>query len=226
MLSRAIPPCPDPERYILVQTKEGCFWRLKRGYGTKPATLNEGFARSANAMSITAPAAKRIVHKLRPYLDRMVTGRITVQFSGLLRKHLNKAGVLGYDDFIGFDFQREYPMEKLLVAQVGVERTEDEVGVYIPITHYTVKQHSRLVTNYFFELIVVSGDCTIDNGLRVECVSSEVFAIGETRNNKCSLSLSLIRKPGFAVLKVSCIEGNEMALSPRNYGMKIVAVYN
>jgi hypothetical protein len=219
-----IPPCPDPARYVLVKTREGNFWRLKRGLGEKGAELNSSYAKSADAMSVTAPAAKQLVNKLRPYLDRMVTGRITVNFSALLRKAFNRNGTLGYENFMGYDFQREYPMDKLLTGGFEVKNQKDEVEILIPIEEYTVKQHGQLVTHYFFELIMLSGDCSVEHSVRIESESSDVFTINSKKDGGCRLSLPIVRKPWFAVLKVSCIEGNEMAMSPRNYGMKVVAV--
>ena len=68
-------------------------------------------------------------------------------------------------------------------------------------------------------------DCTEVGALRIESESSGVYPI-HSEGPDCRFSLAVARKPWFAVLKVCCIEGNEMAVSPRNYGMKVMAVDN
>ena len=45
----SIPPPPSPTgQYVWVKTKEGSFWRKKRG-SYRPAVLNEAFQRSSDA---------------------------------------------------------------------------------------------------------------------------------------------------------------------------------
>src|SRR4051794_34055707 len=121
-----VPPCPDPERYTLVMTKEGNYWRLNRGTGKKEAKLNEIYELSKKAMEITAPAAKRIVDKLREYIHGLSTGRINAKVSGLLRRQLNTTGKVDYSYFKGFDLQPDYPMGRLLQVPVEV-RVDNEV---------------------------------------------------------------------------------------------------
>jgi hypothetical protein len=219
----SIPPCPDPDRYVLIRTKEGNFWRKKRGTGEKEARLNDVFAVHATGMAITAPAARRIVNKLRPFLDHLSTGRITVKVSGRLRKQWSKSGIADYTYMNGFDLQPEHPIEQLLQVPVGVKTEERSLEVFIPVEKQTVKRNSKLVTGYFFEVIMISGDCTQDDELKLTSGRSGLFRIGSVVEKECRLSAPIAGRPWFAILKVSCVEGKNMATEPGNYGMKVVA---
>jgi hypothetical protein len=218
------PPCPgDPTKYIWVQTREGGHWQQKRGT-VKPAKLNEQFAASAAQIKITAPAASRMVRMLRRNLAGLDTGRITSRLSGRLRKALNESGTLHYAYLKDFDLQPRHQLQSLLDAPYKAVVQDNELVVTIPIDKYTVNQHSKLVTNYYFELVMLSGNPSNDYGVRVVEEASEVFPIKSARKEGCTLRLPIPDEQWVAFLKVSCIEENEMAAAPRNYGMKVVGV--
>jgi hypothetical protein len=219
-----IPPCPDPDRYVLVRTREGNFWRRKRGTGKKEATLNEAFRNNSRGMAITAPAAKRIVDQLRPFLDSVYAGRITVRISGLLRKQLNRSGTVGYTYVKNFDLLRDRPVDELLGVPVRVNCENDVLEVHIPVNANTITRNDSLVKGYSFELILLSGDCTVENDLRIESKVSDVFGINDVGEYRCSLRMDSPGKPWFTILKLCCLKGDEKKLCSENYGMKVVAV--
>ena len=197
---------------------------MKRG-SYRPAQLNEAYQRSSNATKICSPAASRIVRRLHHYLDRLETGRLTARICGQLRKALNKQGRLHFTYLKGMDVQPQHPLEKLLKVCVFVEQDALELKVCIPVNKCTIKRHNGIVTAYYFELILLWGDAGSDKGLRVEEVDSPVYHIAEDYKTECRLSLVLPPdgQPWMALLKVSCIEGRELAMAPRNYGMKVIA---
>jgi len=92
-------------------------------------------------------------------------------------------------------------------------------------TSKNVERHNGIVTDYYFELILLWGDAGSDKGLRVEEADSPVYRIEEDYGTECRLSLVLPPEgqPWMALLKVSCIEGRELAMASRNYGMKVIA---
>ena len=221
----SIPPPPSSHgQYVWVKSKEGGFWRMKRG-SYRPAALNKALQHNSDATKICSPAASRIVRRLQPYLNRLQTGRLTVRICGKLRKALKDKGGLSFTYLKGMDMQPDHPLEHLLKAWVHVEQDGQELRVSIPVESYTVKRHNGIVTAYYFELILMWGDASRDKGLRVEEVDSPVYRIAEDYNTECRLSLVLppAGQPWMALLKVSCIEGREMAMAPRMYGMKVVA---
>jgi hypothetical protein len=219
-----IPPHPNAENYILVTTKEGTFWRRKRG-SVKPAPVNAVLARNAEASKITGPAAKRVVDKLRPFLRGLQTGRLTVRIIGALRKALNQNGRIDFTFLEGMELQPEHHLDRLLVSPYKVEQTDHSVQITIPIEKGGVKKHNNIVSDYYFDAIVVQGDATKDNGLRLESAESQVYHFGE-EGKLCTLSIDFPaqKEPWMLLLKVSCIEGNELAVHPKHYGMKVVKV--
>ncbi|MCU7547529.1 hypothetical protein OCK74_00310 [Chitinophagaceae bacterium LB-8] len=216
------PPPPDGSQYILVKTKEGSFWRRKRG-SVKPAPVNDVLARNAEASKVTGPAAKRIVDKLRPYLRGLRTGRLTVRVIGALRKALNRKGIIDFTFLDGMELQPEHPFNKLVLDPYKVEQADRSLHISIPIGKGRVKQLNGIVTDYYFEAIVVQGDATKDSGLRVDSVESKVYSI-EADQKLCELSVDLPAQKGpwMLLLKISSLEGNEMAVHPRHYAMKVV----
>lgn len=224
MSMKNIPPHPNDAVYILVTTKEGTFWRRKRG-SVKPAPVNAVLARNAEASKVAGPAAKRVVDKLQPYLRGLQTGRLTVRVIGALRKAINQNGKVDFTFLEGMELQPDFPLNKLLVSPYKVEVTDHSLRIVIPIEKGGIKQHNNIVSDYFFEAITVQGDATKDNGLRVESVESEVYHMGES-GKQCELSLDLPAKKGpwMLLLKISCIEGDEMTIHPKHYGMKVIKV--
>src|SRR5207244_606430 len=108
---------PDPEKYILVNTKERSFWRRKRGTVT-PAALNAAFAKNASNSKVASPAAKRIVQKLRPMLQGLDTGRLTARLAGRLIKAINEKGQPDFSFLRNFEIQPKPPLDSLLKRQI------------------------------------------------------------------------------------------------------------
>jgi hypothetical protein len=215
------PPSPDPGSYTWIATKEGGYWRKKRGT-TKAATLNQSFKQGSSRMKLSAPAASRIVQKLRPYLKGLQPGRLTTRISGELRKGLKEADGVSLVSLKSIDLQPEYPFGDLLQAEVNIEQTAHELILAIPIAEHTIRRLNNLVTNYYFELVLLYGDANKEYGLRIESEDSETYEIEKDYPADCKLRAVLPEQPWIALLKVNCIEGNELAGSPKLYGMKVV----
>ena len=216
---------PPSVWYVWVQTKEGGYWRIKRG-SYRPALLNEAYQKGIYAMKISAPAASRIVRRLQPYLNRLDTGRLTVRISARLRKALKEKGSLCLTYLKGMDMQPAFHIEKLLNVSVNVKQDAQELSLNLPVNEFTIERLNGIVTAYYFELILLWGDAGSDMGLRVEEVDSPVYLMEEDYKTECRLSLVLPPEgqSWIALLKVSCIEGKELAMHPRMYGMKVIAV--
>lgn len=204
-----------------VITKEGGYWRRKRGT-VKKAKLNRAFKEGNYFMQLSAPATRRIMQKLKPYMDGLYTGRLNAKISGRLRMGLKETGKLSLRCLKGFELQQGHRFERLLQAQPDIQQTPHTLTVSIPIAAYTVKRINTLVTNYYFELVLLYGDVSKENGLRTESVDSDVYEIAKDYNLFCKLSMALPGQEWIALLKVNSIEGNEPAMSHKLYGMKVV----
>jgi hypothetical protein len=220
---RALPPCPDPQLYQMIKTKEGYFWRRKRGTVTK-VRLNKSFTEQVNAVKITAPAASRILGKLEPYTRLLQMGRITMRLSAQLRKGL-KNEVIHFGSLIDFDFQKDYPLLKILMTNYTIVEKKDSLEITIPLKN-AVKKQNNLATHFWFDVILLYGDITKSGGLTCIDASSSPYAFDQKAETACILNLPLPKHKTWwlLLLKVGCIEGNEMAVHPRHYAMKIIRV--
>lgn len=221
---KPLPPCPDPEKYILVNTKEGPHWRRKRGTVTT-ARLNTAFANNVRNSKVASPAAKRIVQKLRPFIQDLNTGRLTAKLAGALIKAINEHREPNFSFLNGFDFQQPR-LDKLLYAQIAVNRQGDEIMISFPIGPYAMEPKSSLVTDYYFEAILLYGDVTKENGLRIDSVISPLYPFKNTPETTCVLTLQLsgTTYPWMVLLKASCQEQDRPSVHYKHFGMRVVMV--
>ena len=221
---KALPVCPDPTLYIAVHTKEGSFWRRKRG-SVKPIVLNNAFKATANNAAISGPIAKRICRKLQPFTDGLDTGRQTITMINLLNKSLAKNAVVDYSFFTHYEFQKRFPLDKLLEAGYKFDIKKDMLCVEIDLSFEPMKRHNKLATHYYFELILLYGNPAKENTLRVETEQSLLYSFTETYDTNCSMSLQAPKQqPWMLILKASCMEDDLPAHHPKYYGMKVVGV--
>jgi hypothetical protein len=83
---------------------------------------------------------------------------------------------------------------------------------------------NSIVTNYYFELILLYGDAAKENWLWTENTDSDIYVIGADYDKDCRLGLVLPDQPWIALLKVGCLEDNTPAFHARLYAMKVIAV--
>jgi hypothetical protein len=186
------PNGPDPEKYILIVTKQGKYWRKKRG-SVKKAELNDSFRTNSNLLKVTAPAASRIMGKLRYYTDRLDMGCITARISGALRKQMSATGHAGISCLRDMDLQPNDPLRALLTTWYSVSQANGILEVAIPIRDYTIKRHNKIVSHYFFELVLLYGDCMEADNLRTEDISSGVYSIDQ-HGCECRMQMVLPEK--------------------------------
>lgn len=224
---KPLPPCPDPRCYILVQTKEGSYWRMKRGLN-KPAKLNENLQASANRMKVTSPAAKRIITALRHQLADLETGRITVRIGSLLGRSLKEDGKMDYRYMTGYDFQPYYPMNDLVRVNVKFEKTEQSLRVHIPMDPAApvLKEMKDGITGFKFAVTIVKGDPSAE--ARSTSMTSAIYPAEIKEPTTCTLSVMLppAGTPWILCLKVTCMAGGDVAASYGDKGMQVIAVSN
>lgn len=221
--NRKRPPGPDPQQYEWVESSEGGYWRQKKQKGSP---VNSSFAENNAATSLLAPAIKRIRNRLEEYTRSLDPGRVQGKMSGLLSGPFKKTGRLDLAVLKGFEFQKEHVLDKLLLAQYQVHVYSNYVELVIPVAEWAVQKHNNLVTDFYFEGILLYGDALKEGSLAVEYASSAPYSFTNTLKESCKLQLPLPPKniPWMLLLKVSCLEGNEMAAHVKHYGMKVVEV--
>jgi len=221
-----IPPCPDPERYILVKTREGSYWRLKRGL-KKPAVLNDTMAAHAGYLSVTSKAASRMVRALRPYTEGLLLGRINTRFSAFLRKNLARKGLADYAFFTDYDLQEAHPFNSLLKTIPFIKRKEGRIGICLsPLrSESMIVKKNKLVNGYGFTAVLLYGDPNSGRIPKTISATSPVYIPGK-KEDACELWLKLPagKLPWILFCKVSCFEDSAPAIHARHYAMKVMAV--
>jgi hypothetical protein len=219
---RDIPYCAEPDQHVFVQTRDGIHWRKKRRKGK----LNDSLATNVDLSKISGPAARKVINKLRPYFNGLEPGRITLRIINSLKKGLKEHKRIDLSSLLAMEIQRDHSLDQLLIGRYSIEKNKENLSISIAITKDTIKRYNRLVTHYFFEGVIISGNAGIENGLSVADMESGVYSFELQAKEHCVINLPLPEDgiPWMALLKVSCMEGNEMAVHPRHYGMKVVAV--
>lgn len=217
-----IPHCSDPENHVLVETRENVFWRKRRRRGK----LNEAFVTNVDLSKICGPAASKIVRNLRPSMKGIDAGRITLRFSNALRQFLKEKKQLNLSALEGIEIQRDYLLHQLLLVPYEVVVEELTCTIRIAIGKACVKKQNTLATNFYFEGMILYGDVTKEDGLKLDTVESKLYTFGSEPTEVCELSLSLPEEDQqwIVLLKVSCLEANEMAVHPKHYGMRVISV--
>jgi hypothetical protein len=110
------------------------------------------------------------------------------------------------------------------LAPYEVIEESSTVTISINIRNHCVKKQNRLATHFYFEAFMLCGDPATATSLRVKTTESKLYAFGEEPDEKCELRLSLPEGDvsWMVLVKLSCLEGNEMAHHPMHYAMKVV----
>lgn len=220
-----IPPPPADAHlvpYVLVHAKKGWHYRRARGTVTK-ATLNQGFQAQVDAMAIAAPVAKQLVLRMRSSLHGIHRGRFIARLSAALRSVWTQKGYMDYSTLLDFDFQPEHPLDNLLKSAVWKDWKENLCSIKLDLHRTTGTLVNSISTDYYFELILLSGDPLDPDGLRVDSTESKLYTL--KTEETCHLSMLVPDdRPWMLMLKMSCLEGRELANASRYYGMKVIAV--
>jgi hypothetical protein len=220
---KPVPPCPDPGLFTLVELEERYIWKRKRG-SVSPALLNDSLSKNASLTKITNAASRRIFTRLEPFLRGLDKGYAQACVSGRLKKSMNARGKMDFHFLEGFDFQQKHPLEQLLLQPVSVVITKGEVVLTVPVGKYAIKRNSQLVTGYYFEAILLYGDVSKERGVHIDSVESKLYDFNDKGSCVLRLELPVRKVPWMVLLKVSCVEGNELAVHPKHYGLKVVKV--
>jgi hypothetical protein len=220
---KPLPPCPDPDLYQLIKTKEGSFWRRKRGT-VKPAKLNNTFAKNVQAMKIVSPVAATIVNGLFKYIQGLTTGRLSSRICANLLKHYNATKQISFTPLTNMDIQPQYPLAKLIFTQYACSIKEKQIELEVKAYPEAIKKQNNLLTEYFFELILVEAVGESFNKIQSNYVVSKPYYFNANYFEGCVLTLPIPKSSinWMVLFKISCTEGNEMALHSKHYAMKII----
>lgn len=218
---RSLPPCPDPDHYVLVNTKEGLFWRRRR---SKARTVrNAVFQANEELMKRCSPAAKRLLTALAPFRSGFETWRVQAHFTQLVRKGM-KERYFSNTSLKGAELQKSYRLDHLLKSSITVMQLGYSITVQVPIRAIDIYRHTPQVTHFYLEALLVTGDLLVDAPLEVKTVASPTYAYDNLPTTTCSLQLPLNGKPWILLLKFCSLEGSEPASEARHFGMKVIEI--
>jgi hypothetical protein len=189
----------------------------------KVAKLNASFKGNTKTTAIVSPAAKRIRGRLQDFLTGLQTGRFIATISAKLRKVYNRTGEMNFSLFKDYEIQPYFHLSNILKGRYEGYIKNNEFLIRIDINKDCIKKQSGLIAGYFFDAIILYGDPSRNNSLRVESDTSPIYFFDSVPETTCHLSLSLPAKKAWMVLlKASCMEGKQPALHPRHYGMRVL----
>jgi hypothetical protein len=225
-------PAYDSDKKVLCRSSKGWYYLRNKKPTGKDAVLNETFKKNKNCLKVCAPAAARIRQKLEPWMHDLKYGNTyTILLKGLMKSYKENGGKkIDYSHFLKADLFKDYTLEKLMAVRHTVNVKKNSVGVSIPINKNTVLRKNNVVSQYYFELILLWGDPIPSNALkgalRVDDVRSENYRYETPAAPKCALEIVLpTRKaPWMCILRVGSIEMKQPAAHMKNYAMHVVAV--
>ena len=218
------PPCPGSlQDYVWVESKERKHWRRKRG-SVGVARLNAGYQCASERTKMASPAARRVRSAIEPYLRGITTGRLNNRICNAFRKSLKEKEGIELAYLKGMEMQRDHPMEQMLVFGYTVRTTKKKLRIEIPVEGGSVKAFNNLVTDYYFEMVLLYGDASLERGLKTEGVESKLYPICGEGKDICILELALPKNEDWCLLlKLNSLEGNEVAAHTRHYRMKVIS---
>ena len=218
------PPCPgNPQDYVWVESKERKHWRRKRG-SVGIAHLNAAYQCANERTRVASPAARRVRRAIEPYLRGISTGRLNNRICNAFRKSLKEKQGIELAYLKGIEMQRDYPLEQMLVCNYKVWVTKKKVRIEIPVERGSVKSFNKLVSDYYFEAVLLHGDANKERGLKTQCIESKLYSIYGEAKGICILELVVPKDEDWCVLlKLSSIEGNEVAAHTKHYRMKVIS---
>ena len=220
-----VPPCPDPDKYVLVRGKNGYYWRRKRGT-VKPAVLNETLARSAAITSKTNRAAKHMMSLLSVFTQRMALGMATTEAGGAFKRAYLKDGRMDFRFMHEIKFQREeeYPIHKLFTGSVYLQIERGSIQLQVGVGSLNVKAPSVKAEGYQLHAILLYCDPSKERGIKIETDESRIYSFKEKGDLTCQLSLVLParNRPWMVLLYIGCKMIDKLPAGPRYHAMWVV----
>jgi hypothetical protein len=199
------PPCPDPDKFILIRGEYRYFWRRKRGT-VKPAVLNTVLAESAAITKNTNRAARQLMSLLSVFTQHMSLGRTTSRIAGAFKKVYLKTGRMDFSYMEKVEFQENYPVHRLYKGGISKQLVKGCLELHVPVGDEHMKRWSRTAVSYQLHAILLYGDPAKERGIRIETDESRTYHFGEGKKMDCHLRLVLPPKnrPWMALLYMGC----------------------
>lgn len=220
---RDLPPNPDPESYILVQSADGKYhYRLKRGLN-KPAFLNSSFLQNQQLTSLLSPAVKIITNTIRPFTHKMQTPTLHNNILTAVRKYHKQHGKFGYHLLKGLEAQPRYPLHKLLLSNIGIQVLDNTIVTSMLLDETSCPQPGPLLTEFCLEAILITGNPLRQEELPCYSQQSELFSYNNKPATTCQFSFQHPgNTPWMLLLKMTTFEGKQFSTNPKYHALKVI----
>jgi hypothetical protein len=218
-----IPPCPDPDKYVLIRSKYRYYWRKKRGT-VKPAVLNEVLQRSAAITAKTNRAARQMMSLLSVFTQRMELGITTTRIAGAFKKAYLEDGKMDFRYMNKIQFQEDYPIYKLFTGRVYPTIARGSLLLDIGVGNLNVHSPGSKAASYQLHAILLYGDPAKERGIKIETDESRTYLYKEKGDLSCQLSLILPAKnrSWMVLLYIGSKLSVPLAAGPRYQAMMVV----
>ncbi|RYY46452.1 MAG: hypothetical protein EOO06_14525 [Chitinophagaceae bacterium] len=221
---RNLPPCPDPENYCLVRHKDNSYyWRLRRGT-RKPAVLNEAFAANATLTALISPLISRLTIPIIAFAEHRQLSRLHTRLLTPVKKYYKEHNRISYTGLLGMDLLPHAPLHRLFAGSIDTRYSNEMITVMITAGNNYVKKNNTLVTDYYFEAMLLVGDISHKTTLEIDTEQSELLSFtGPAQQNIQFQFISPLHEPWVLILKLACFEGHQKAANDKHYGIRIIA---
>ncbi len=214
-----------PQAYVFIETKEGGYWRLKRGT-VKKAVLNKAMKQSSRLLTKASHAGGAIRNALAEFTYDLATGRLGNRVNRLLMQSLKEKKVIDFSYLEGLEFQDAYLFDRLVKTPCFFE-TDKQKKVFrfgIDISENSVKQFNKLVTGYRFAVILLYADTTDRKNLKIMQQSSPQYSFTPDKERwVAEISFPKKMKQWLFCVRAECFEGKEPSAHPKMRAMKVVS---
>lgn len=217
------PPPPDPENWILIVPKRGRpYYRRKKKTNEINAVLTEWTRLTTNG----SKGARQIKSRLAPFLYGLDTGRIIAKMTACLNKSYVENGSYDLLNMFEFEFQEDDILRNLLRFDPDVEINGHEMSIKVVASHHVIKPQNEIVTHFCYDAILIHGDPSKDNDIRIDHDRSPLFHIYRPDLAYHTLKLYMPATPTswMCILKVGCYEKEIPERHHIHYAMKVLAV--
>jgi hypothetical protein len=139
-----------------------------------------------------------------------------------IRRYYKQHNQPGYELCNGLEVQHQYPLDKLLFSPVNTEVRKHHIYTSFQLAEHSFPQAGPLLTDYYFEAILLSGD--LMGEIQEQSQQSELFSFRQPVIKEVIFEFPLPHnQPWMLLLKAACFESNQRATNPKYYAMKVIA---
>ncbi|RYY13423.1 MAG: hypothetical protein EOO04_31920 [Chitinophagaceae bacterium] len=170
-----------------------------------------------------SPHCKKLTAVLREFTSNFPSGNLHIRLLTPIKKYFKEYGCIRYHYLKKMDINAVRHFQNIFKGAVYTSFSAGTVSVRFCVSNMLTTRQNSLLTDYYFTGILICGDIIAEE-LMVSIEQSELYSFGDTNQKNCEMVFNLpVLKPWLLLLKIACFEGNQQAVNPKNYAMRIIA---